>query len=232
MKCGKTTLAIISNHLTMAIIWITRLTNHSSASPRKITPLAFRLHQSSFVRYENSSSNISKTVLPRLTKFYRDINTDIVNSHTGYDVIIYFRSEVIGGKRSKIPTPSPTASGGISRERFKLIEDKQPYKPAGNGITSSFLLSAKCYQILQKSAQTGPKCRKRLVTRKWYEIWQTISVLHREGRLQISRVKNIDRVFELNGVAFRLDPPFGWFLVLALCNDLRTSYISIKNGLA
>ena len=38
--------------------------------------------------------------------------------HIGYDVIIYFRSEVIGGKPSKIPPP--TALRGISRERFKL----------------------------------------------------------------------------------------------------------------
>ena len=50
----------------------------------------------SFVRHEISSSNISKTVRPRITKFYGDIHTDIVYSHTGYDVIIYFQSEVIG----------------------------------------------------------------------------------------------------------------------------------------
>ena len=48
----------------------------------------------------------------RLTQnFYTDIRA-------GYDIIIYFRLEVIGGKQSKI---SPlTASGRISREWVKL----------------------------------------------------------------------------------------------------------------
>ena len=72
----------------------------------------------SFVRHEISSSNISKSVWPWITKFYTVIHTDIVYSYTGYDVIVYFRSEVIGEKQSKIP--SPPAPGGISQERFKL----------------------------------------------------------------------------------------------------------------
>ena len=48
-----------------------------------------------FFRREFSSSNISKTVWPRIAKVYGDIHTDIVYSHTGYCFIIYFRSEVI-----------------------------------------------------------------------------------------------------------------------------------------
>ena len=50
------------------------------------------------VRREISFSNISKTVCPRTIIFYRDIHTDIVYNQTGYDVIIYFRSEVIAKK--------------------------------------------------------------------------------------------------------------------------------------
>ena len=46
----------------------------------------------SFVRHEISSSNISKTISPRITRFLGDIYTDIVYSHTGYDVIFSFRS--------------------------------------------------------------------------------------------------------------------------------------------
>ena len=46
----------------------------------------------SFVRHEISSSNVSKTVWPRITKYYRDNHTDMVDNQTGYDVIIYFRS--------------------------------------------------------------------------------------------------------------------------------------------
>ena len=33
---------------------------------------------------------------PRITNFYGDIHPDIIYSHTGYELIIYFRSEVIG----------------------------------------------------------------------------------------------------------------------------------------
>ena len=49
-----------------------------------------------FVRHEISPSNISRTVCPRITKFYTDFHTDIVHSCTGYDLIIYFWLEVIG----------------------------------------------------------------------------------------------------------------------------------------
>ena len=49
-----------------------------------------------FVRSARRHSwNISIAVWSRITKFYVDIHTDIVHSHTGYDVIVYFRSEVI-----------------------------------------------------------------------------------------------------------------------------------------
>ena len=50
----------------------------------------------SFVRHEISSSNISKTFWARTTLFHRRIHTDIVYSRTGHDIIIYFRSKVIG----------------------------------------------------------------------------------------------------------------------------------------
>ena len=60
--------------------------------------MAFLPHVFGFdllVRHEISPSNISRTVLPRMTKFHTDIHTDIVYSHTAQDSIIYFRSEVI-----------------------------------------------------------------------------------------------------------------------------------------
>ena len=64
--------------------------------------------------------------------------------------------------------------------------------------------------------KTGPKCRKRLVTRKWCEIRQKVSVLQRQRRLQISRVKNVGRVVELSGVAFCLAPPDDGLLIQIL----------------
>ena len=72
----------------------------------------------SIVRHEMSSSNISKTVWPRITKFYRYIHTDIAYRRTGYDVIIYVLSEVIWEKQS-ILLPWRLL-GGIYRERLKL----------------------------------------------------------------------------------------------------------------
>ena len=47
-----------------------------------------RLRQCSLIRHEISSSNISKTVWPRITKFLQAMHTDIVYSHPGYYVII------------------------------------------------------------------------------------------------------------------------------------------------
>ena len=84
-----------------------------------VSALCIDLHRpaSFVVHHKESGSNISKTVWPRITKFYRGIRTGTLFSHTEYDVTTYFRSEVIAIKLSKIPLP--TASGGISREWFK-----------------------------------------------------------------------------------------------------------------
>ena len=64
---------------------------------------AFRTIGMGFVllvrRHEISSSNMLKTVWPRITKFY--VNTDIVYSHTGHDVSIYFWPEVIAKKNCR-----------------------------------------------------------------------------------------------------------------------------------
>ena len=135
-----------------------------------------------FVRHEISSSNISKTVWPTTTKFYSDIHNDIVYSHTGHDVIIYFLSEVIGDKQSKMPPA--TASGGISRERFKLgsssftclsttsgiinLPEMASPSPAPSGRLQNAIIF---YRNVRK---TGPNCRKRLMSRKWCAIWQRI----------------------------------------------------------
>ena len=74
-------------------------------------------HVRSFVRHEVSPSNISRTVYPIITKFYTNIHTEIVCCRIGYDVIIYFWSEVIAKKTAE--NTASTASGGIPRERFK-----------------------------------------------------------------------------------------------------------------
>ena len=72
------------------------------------------------------------------------------------------------------------------------------------------------FKYYRKVRKMGPKCRKGLITPKWCELQQKVSVLRRQRRLQISRVKNIGGVFELSGVAFRLVPSYGGILVLYL----------------
>ena len=47
------------------------------------------------VHHKVSGSNISRTVWLRITKFHRYIHTDMLYSHTGYDVTSYFRSPFI-----------------------------------------------------------------------------------------------------------------------------------------
>ena len=47
-----------------------------------------------------------------------------------------------------------------------------------------------------------------------------LSLVQCQGRLQISRVKNIYNVFELSGVAFLLAPHYGGLLVLHRLNSI------------
>ena len=42
------------------------------------------------VHHQVNSSNISRIVWPRITKFYRDIHTNLLCSHTGYDITSCF----------------------------------------------------------------------------------------------------------------------------------------------
>ena len=100
----------------------------------------------------------------------------------------------------------PTASIGISRERFNrgswnftsLSRTSDPHK------WHKQLIPVGCKMLLNITKKCGKRVRmqKRLISRKWCEIRQTISVLHRQNRLQIARVKNIGRVFELSGAHF------------------------------
>ena len=46
---------------------------------------------------------ISRTVWPRITKFFTNLQTSRVYNHTGYDVTNYFRSEATAIKQSKMP---------------------------------------------------------------------------------------------------------------------------------
>ena len=107
---------------------------------------------------------------------------------------------------------------------------------------SDFILVARLTglgETLHRSPRNGEKG----LYSAWYEIRQKISVLQPQRRLQVFRVKNIGRVFELRGVAFRRVPPYGgrllYFIrqnaaesacvvdvVVVIRNKVRQSYIS------
>ena len=71
------------------------------------------------------------------------LTSDIVYCRTRYNIITYFRSEVIAKQLSKIPPM--TASGGISRDLFlamtmkfhKLIQDKRLHKPTRKNVAAA-----------------------------------------------------------------------------------------------
>ena len=94
---------------------------------------------------------LDETAWPRITRFYTNIHTDQLYSHTWYEVTGPFRSEVIAKKLSKMPPLR--ASGGIFRERFQQGAShfahlsgtiNLPHKHAGYNVTSWFHLPATC----------------------------------------------------------------------------------------
>ena len=103
----------------------------------------------------------------------------------------------------------PTALGGISQERFELGSASFTRFSKTSGPTNLPEMTSpapsgrrqNAITYYRKVHKTGPKCRKRLMTWKWCEIRQKLSVLQHQSRLQISRVKNIGRVFEVSSVA-------------------------------
>ena len=94
-----------------------------------------RLCQCSFVHSFDTKSAPRISRKPRITKFYRAIHTNIVYRHTGYDIIIYFRSEVIGASDGFGWNFSRTVQATIVKF-YTLIEGKRRHKPVRNGITS------------------------------------------------------------------------------------------------
>ena len=146
----------------------------------------------------NHSSNISRTVWPRFTKFYMDIHTDILCGHTGYD------GRKLLQKLSKILFP--TASGGISQERFKRglpklthFSETVCHKPTGYNVTS-------CFRSALLKFEKWPKMSHPTAL-------FALNLMNCQRCLQISCVENILNVFELSGVAFCLAPPYGGLLV-------------------
>ena len=87
------------------------------------------------------------------------VHTGIVYSDVGYDVGIYFRSEVITKKLLKIPPQA--ALGGISRERFKLRS--RNFTHLSSTTCSTNLLettSSAAFGLLQNVIKHCTKCEK------------------------------------------------------------------------
>ena len=70
-----------------------------------------------FAFLSKTSYGSSRTVWPRITKFYTDIHTGSLYGHTGYDVTSYFRSEVIPKKK----TVKNAASDSFVSNFFKMV---------------------------------------------------------------------------------------------------------------
>ena len=141
-----------------------------------------------------SFSNISKTVQPRITKFYSDIHTDMFYSRTRYDIIIYFRSEAIGEKNSRKYRLRrlrveflETIQDGIMK-LYMLIEDNRPHKFAGNDVTSCFLSAF--IEVLKTAESAATDIALFALSRPTMQC----CIKHCQRRLQIFRVKNIDHV--------------------------------------
>ena len=98
------------------------------------------------VRCRSSSSSITKytsrKVEPKIIKFYADIHTKIVYSHTGYDVTCYSRTAVITKRLGR---------GGSDVVDTSLIAF-QSYSSHGFSMTTTFELTfSKPLQLLEKS---------------------------------------------------------------------------------
>ena len=123
---------------------------------------------------------------------------------------------------SRIP---PLASwGGIPRERFKLGPRNFTCSSKASGSTNlpemaSPAPSGRLQNAIidnRKVHKTGPKWKKAYNSEIVRDTAKII-VLQRQRHLTIYRVRNIGRVFELSGVAFRLVPPYGGLLVIIVC---------------
>ena len=115
-------------------------------------------------------SCISRTVRPRITKFYTNLQIRRIYNHTGYDFTSYFRSEVI---LKKIRRKSRLRRLRVEFLEKGLIENHEIlqaywdywiHKPARHYVTSCFRSAAKCTKILlnSQSAQNAsgrPKSR-------------------------------------------------------------------------
>ena len=95
-----------------------------------------------------------KTVSSRITKFYGDIHTDIIYNHIGYDVIIYFQSEVIGETDEN--TASDDCGWNLSRTALHAYRGEAPTQTCRKWRHK--LLAVDC-KMLQKVRKTGSKCR-------------------------------------------------------------------------
>ena len=153
----------------------------------------------SFIRHENQLLEYLENLLTK-TKCYTDIQTDIVYSRTGYDVIIYFRSEVIG----KIPPL--TTSGGISLRIMKvyaLIEDNRPHT-SRNDVTSCFRSTfIEIRKTVENAASHGFVCVKYNTVLHYAVSKASSNVSHEEYRQRL--------LLKLRGVS--PTPPYGGLLV-------------------
>ena len=106
--------------------------------------------------------------------------------------------------------PPPTASGGIFENGLSKDHEILRTYP---GQSARYDVSGSCFRSafveVRKTAENAASVR-----------FVCIKSNAVSRRVQIFRVKNIGEVFELNGVAFRLAPPYGGLLAIKLGSRL------------
>ena len=112
-------------------------------------------------RHKVRQSHLSRTLWPRIIKFYVGTHTDLFYIHTRYDVTYCFRSEVLATKT--IGIAAPTTSGGIS-QFYMVIADVLPHKPAE--YVTSLAVSSRLQNAIKyctKVRKTAPACHRVII---------------------------------------------------------------------
>ena len=114
-------------------------------------------------------SNVSRTFWPRITTFHWAIRTGPLFNLSGYDIISFFRSEVIAKKLSKMPLPM--ALGLIFTKTFKRwawhfctpIEDMSLTNLPDMASLSWFRSAVKYNNTAQKCVELVRSAKSRIV---------------------------------------------------------------------
>ena len=156
----------------------------------------------SFIRHETRCSNISRTVWPKITKFYTDIHTDVVYSQTGM-------TSLAASRRLRNPFKNCTNTRKTGPARQSLIIRPLFILESPKLAGTSMQTQSKAIPDVTSPAASSMHLLKveKLPQMPHPTALFASSLMQCQSRLQISRLKNIGNVFKLSGVAFHIVPP-------------------------